>query len=67
MIVFSPRLQDHFFEVLIIDIYLLIVTFMSSVTLAPDTEAEEAELGVVVLQEAQSATAIAVIAAADLL
>lgn len=40
---------------------------MSSVTLAPDTEAEEAELEVVVLQKAQSATAIAVIAAADLL
>lgn len=40
---------------------------MSCVTLAPDTEAEEAGLGVVVLQGAQSATAVAVIAAADLL
>lgn len=35
--------------------------------LLQDTEAEEARLGVVVLQEAQSATAIAVIAAVDLL
>lgn len=35
--------------------------------LLQDTEAEEAGLGVAVLHEAQSATAIAIIAAADLL
>lgn len=47
--------------------HVLIVTYTSSITLAPDTETEEAGLGVVVLQEAQSATVIAVIAVADLL
>lgn len=65
MVAFS--LRPISLNLLITDIHLLIVTFMSSVTLTPDTEAEEAGLGVVVHQEAQSVTAIAVKAAADLL